>query len=93
VLVSLTQSSAFASKQRTDAQLLLQHYDARQLLFARAAARVVFLHVHKAAGTTVCQLAMDAGELVNRSNNCNLDGDAKRNFAVGTVNKQCGALR
>lgn len=78
---------------RTDAQLVLQHYDARQLLFRRRARRIVFLHIHKAAGSTVCQLAIDAGELVNRDNNCNLAGAAKRDLAAGTKAEQCGALR
>ena len=78
---------------RTDAQLVLQHYDARQLLFRRRARRIVFLHIHKAAGSTVCQLAIDAGELVNRDNNCNLAGAAKRDLAAGTEAEQCSALR
>jgi hypothetical protein len=78
---------------RTDAQLLLQHYDARQLLLRRRARRLVFLHIHKAAGSTVCQLAIDAGELVNRENNCNLAGAAKRDLAAGTEAEQCSALR
>ena len=78
---------------RTDQQLLLQHYDARQLLFRRGGRRVLFLHIHKAAGSTVCQLAIDAGELVNRESNCNLDGAAKRGLAAGTAGEQCTALR
>lgn len=53
----------------------------------------MFLHVHKAAGSTICQLALDAGELVNRDNNCNLVGAAKRALAAGTTASQCAALR
>ena len=47
----------------------------------------------QAAGSTLCQLAMDAGELVNRDNNCNLQEAPKRALAVGNPATQCTAFR
>ena len=95
---------------RTHPSLLLQHYNARELLFRRDGKRVYFLHIHKvrhaaarfadepepcvqAAGSTLCQLAMNAGELVNRDNNCNLQDAPKRALASGNPASQCAAFR
>ena len=97
---------------RTHPSLLLQHYNARELLFRRDGKRVYFLHIHKvrggastlwrrslslvrvqAAGSTLCQLAMNAGELVNRDNNCNLQDAPKRALASGNSVTQCAAFR
>jgi hypothetical protein len=36
---------------------------------------------------------MDAGELVNRENNCNLQEAPKRALAVGNVATQCATFR
>jgi hypothetical protein len=45
------------------------------------------------AGSTLCQLAMDAGELVDRDANCNLRDAAKRALAAGAPAAQCRAFR
>jgi len=93
LVATLTLRLAPAPRPRTSSQLLLQHYEAREVSFARQARRIVFLHIHKAAGSTLCQLAQDAGELVARDSNCNLKGEWKRALAAGTPAEQCRALR